>query len=264
MAKKKKLSNKKKELICNILLGIGGILMLNSIFNPWVTADIFHIEFDKGGETIYAISIGIFISYVVIMVIALSFLGFDFEPSPKETFGWTTKYKLTKFKNKKEFIKDFTNKAKKINYSLKKTYSENDQYINVYMAPKEDKKLDVIILTIVNEYNKETQKKEDEVTSEFTVELYGKGTRVKDYVDALRIICVNKITTPFQRASSLGIDEELDYTALTVGINTEKEMMYIKEIKNSVWQSRSYQNQERFKDVVFKLIDVEKIEEVKK
>lgn len=52
--------------------------------------------------------------------------------------------------------------------------------------------------------------------------------------------------------------------ALTVGINFEKETMYIKEIKNSVFQSGSYQNQERFKDVIFKLIDVEKIEEDKK
>lgn len=39
--------------------------------------------------------------------------------------------------------------------------------------------------------------------------------------------------------------------------------MYTKEIKDSVFQSESY-NQERFKDVVFKLIDVEKIEDVKK
>lgn len=56
MAKKKKLSNKKKELICNILLGIECILFINAVFNPWITADIFHIEFDKGGETIYAIA----------------------------------------------------------------------------------------------------------------------------------------------------------------------------------------------------------------
>lgn len=93
------------------------------------------------------------------MTIALSLLGFDFEPSPKETFGWTTKYKLTKFKNIKEFIQDFTTKAQKINYKLAKSYSGNDQYVNVYMAPKKEKKLDVIILTIVDEYNRETQKK---------------------------------------------------------------------------------------------------------
>lgn len=159
MAKKKKLSNKKKELICNILLGIECILFINAVFNPWITADIFHIEFDKGGETIYAIATGLFIGFGIIMTIALSLLGFDFEPSPKETFGWTTKYKLTKFKNIKEFIQDFTTKAQKINYKLAKSYSGNDQYVNVYMAPKKEKKLDVIILTIVDEYNRETQKK---------------------------------------------------------------------------------------------------------
>lgn len=264
MARKKKLSNKKKELICNILLGIGLLLMLNFIFGPFVVVDFFNVDVDEGGELFLAISFASFVVYGIIMIIVLNALGFDFEPSPKETFGWTTKYKLTKYKSIKEFIKDFTNKAKKINYSLAKSYSENEQCINIYMAPKKEKELDVIVLTIANEYNRVIQQKEDEVTSEFSVELYGKGTRVKDYVKVLRVICVNKITTPFQRVSSVGIDEGVADMALTVGISFEKETMYIKEIKNSVWQSRSYRNQEEFKEVVFKLIDVEKVEDIKK
>ncbi len=278
MVKKKKLSNKKKELICNILIGIGGILMIFTIFNPLITEDIFHIEFDKGGETIYAISWGIFVAYGIIMMIILNVLGFDFEPTPSETFSWTTKYKLKNYKDEESFFKDIDNRLKKINYNLVNNSKLNDtEFVKVYMKPKEDKILDIVLLIKVNEYNKKIEKEIEAKVGEFSVDLYGKGTRVKDYVKALRIICVDKITSAFQKESSVGIDERGYSESLTIGVSFESKKMFIREFgssiikrkkpnnqKKSIWVRKSYVRQEKFKEVIFNIIDAEKIEEEKK
>ncbi len=271
MAKNKKMSYKKKKIICTIAMVITGLL-----FILLLTIAYYHDFGIYVNEPLYA---GVFIAYavfVIIMMVVGSVLEFDFTPPPNEIFKKTTKYKLNNYIDSETFLKDTDNRIKKINYNLVKNGKiEDNGFVSVYMKPKEEDILDIIILIRVKEYSKKIEKEIEKIVNEFATEFYGEKSNITDYVRALRIICVDKITSAFQEESSIGIDTKKYSESLTVGVSFGSKKLFIREFvskwkrkntnitEKSIWQQNSYDKQDIFKEIIFKLINATKIIEEK-
>jgi len=87
--------------------------------------------------------------------------------------------------------------------------------------------------------------------------MYG-DNEVKEYVKLIRILCVDKMTTEFKEFVLEGIYLDINSETLPIGISFGIKKLFIKEKKKSIFDFHNeYQKQEEFKNLAFKLIDVE-------
>lgn len=190
------MSYKKKQLIGNIALGIAFTALLGWLGSVPAFC-IIGTDFESY-EQIFTILFILFLATSIITFIILYLIKYEFDEPIIEIFKKTTKYKL-KEKDFKSFYDKFNRNTEKQNYYLAKKYQifENEN-IYIYKLPKEEGILNTIVLIKLEEYNKQKIEVIKNKLSEFGVELYGK-TMVKDYVKNLNIVCVDKITSEFQR-----------------------------------------------------------------
>lgn len=253
------MSYKKRQLLGNIALGIAFALFLSVLFSIpvfcIVDGDI------NVFEKIFYILLVLYIITTICVMLFLKYIKYEFDEPINETFKLTTKYKL-KTKEFEPFYNKFHKNIQKQNYYLAKKCQifENDM-IYIYMQPKEDGVLNVVVLMKLEEYNKKKLEVIQNKISEFTVELYGK-TMVKDYIKILRVACVDKITREFQRFCCEGIECTNYGMTLPSGICMKSKKMYMMETKKSIFDIKKYYDkQEELKKLLFKLIEVNRIDE---
>lgn len=258
------MSYKKKQFIGNIALGIAFTSLLSWLGSVPVFC-IIGLDFESY-EPIFTLLFIAFLATSIIAFIILYLIKYEFDEPINETVKLTSKYKL-KAKEFEPFYDKFHRNIQKQNYYLAKECQifENDM-IYIYMQPKEDGVLNVVVLMKLEEYNKKKLEVIQNKISEFTIELYGK-TMVKDYIKILRVACVDKITREFQRFCCKGIECTSYDMSLPVGISFSNKKMYIMETKssrfdNTIFDSKKYfAKQEEFKNLIFKLIEAERIDE---
>jgi len=258
------MSYKKRQLLGNIALGIAFTLFLSVL----LSIPIFCIVDGDINvfEKIFYILLVLYIITTICVMLFLKYIKYEFDEPINETFKSTTKYKI-ETKEFEPFYNKFHKNIQKQKYYLAKKCQifENDM-IYIYMQPKEDGVLNVVVLMKLEEYNKKKLEVIQNKISEFTVELYGK-TMVKDYIKLLRVVCVDKINREFQRFCCEGIECTNYGMTLPVGISFSNKKMYIMETKssrfdNTIFDSKKYfAKQEEFKNLIFKLIEAERIDE---
>ncbi|MBE6156350.1 MAG: hypothetical protein E7161_01210 [Firmicutes bacterium] len=169
------------------------------------------------------------------------------------------KFYKTNIKDFKEFQKQFEYKIKKLNYNTNKFQLNEYEFVNFYIN-KDETNLTMITLIRVTEYNKKEYDKILKISQDFIESIYG-DNEINEYVKVVRVLCVDKMTTAFKEFVLEGIYLDINSETLPVGISFGSKKLFIKEKKKSIFDFHNeYQKQEEFKNLVFKLIDVDNTE----
>lgn len=241
----------RKKIIKFILYAVPTLLILLMFFI--ITVLVFYLEpwlIDK----LVIINTVLLVISGIIMVYGLDKIGFVTDEINNQ-FKKCKSYK-TNIKDFKEFQKQFEYKIKKLNYNTNKFQLNENEFVNFYIN-KDETNLTMITLIRVTEYNKKEYDKILKISQDFIESIYGYN-EINEYVKVVRVLCVDKMTTEFKEFVLEGIYLDINSETLPVGISFGSKKLFIKEKKKSIFDFHNeYQKQEEFKNLVFKLIDVE-------
>jgi len=241
----------KKKIIRFVLYGVPLAFIIFQLINAFVLP--FYLESELLGKIVVIVTILMIIS-VIIMIYGLNKIGFVTDEINKR-FKKCKSYKIS-IKDFKEFKEQFEDEIKQLNYNTNKFQLNENEFVNFYIN-KDETNLTMITLIRVTEYNKKEYDKLLRISQDFIESIYG-DNEVNEYVKVVRVLCVDKMTTEFKEFVLEGIYLDINSETFPVGISFGSKKLFIKEKKKSIFDFHNeYLKQEEFKNLVFKLLDVE-------
>jgi len=241
----------KKKIIRFVLYGVPLAFIIFQLINAFVLP--FYLESELLGKIVVIVTILMIIS-VIIMIYGLNKIGFVTDEINKR-FKKCKSYKIS-IKDFKEFKEQFEDEIKQLNYNTNKFQLNENEFVNFYIN-KDETNLTMITLIRVTEYNKKEYDKLLKISQDFIESIYG-DNEVNEYVKVVRVLCVDKMTTEFKEFVLEGIYLDINSETFPVGISFGSKKLFIKEKKKSIFDFHNeYLKQEEFKNLVFKLLDVE-------
>lgn len=211
-----------KEVILKFLLVIGAILLCLLVII--VIISCFFEEYVQIFETLITVDLIIFAIIGMAFMVLAPIFKIKLKSQAAEKFDLT-------FDNYDDFLDYFKIRIREYNYEIQQKAYTLDRFEMLLFTRKKSWLLECISVIKVPELTNESLELADEKFNEFLVNFYGTEI-ITDWVSLISLICVDRITPPFQKYVNSNIKQNFKSYKLPVGISFGGGIIYIAKQKD--------------------------------